>query len=154
MKMCPQSPDSLRDILAAADSCPVALQDGGSEHLQVILMDLPSNDWNQVASIFFKPGAVAAGEAVLPVMVPRSFYAGPCSPPGSLHIGTSCDAAQWLQRVPPVSFKDSFCYKDAGTAASCYNKLLTRVCSSGSPLCKCYIGSPFDRNHWPVHHCC
>ena len=97
-----------------------ALQDGGADHLQVFLMDLPSNDWNQVASTFFKPGAVASGDLFLPIMVPRSFYAGECAPPGTLHIGTSCDAAQWLQHVPPVSFKDSFCYKDAGKPACIY----------------------------------
>ena len=90
------------------------MQEGGAEHLQVLLVDLPSNNWNQVASIFFKPGAVADSEIILPVMVPRSFYAGECAPPGSLHIGTSCDAAQWLSHVPPVSYRDSFSYKDAG----------------------------------------
>ena len=90
------------------------VQEGGAEHLQVTLVDLPSNDWNQVASTFFKAGELADGELILPVMVPRSFYAGECAPPGTMHIGTSCDAAQWLQHVPPVSFKDSFLYKDAG----------------------------------------
>lgn len=90
------------------------MQEGGAEHLQVLLVDLPSNNWNQVASVFFKPGAVADSDLILPVMVPRSFYAGECAPPGSLHIGTSCDAAQWLSHVPPVSYRDSFSYKDAG----------------------------------------
>ena len=90
------------------------VQEGGAEHLQVTLVDLPINDWNQVASTFFKAGKVADGELILPVMVPCNFYAGECAPPGTMHIGTSCDAAQWLQHVPPVSFKDSFLYKDAG----------------------------------------
>ena len=90
------------------------MQEGGAEHLQVLLVDLPSNNWNQVASIFFKPGAVADSDLILPVMVPRSFYAGECAPPGTLHIGTSCDAAQWLSHAPPVSYRDSFSYKDAG----------------------------------------
>ena len=77
-------------------------------------MDLPSNNWNHVASAFFKPGAVADSDLILPVMVPRSFYAGECAPPGALHIGTSCDAAQWLSHAPPVSYRESFSYKDAG----------------------------------------
>jgi hypothetical protein len=90
------------------------VQEGGAEHLQVMLVDLPSNDWNQVAKTVFKAGDIADGELILPVMVPRSFYAGECAPPGTMHIGTSCDAAQWLQHAPPVSFKESFLYKDAG----------------------------------------
>lgn len=90
------------------------MQEGGAEHLQVLLVDLPSNDWNQVASTFFKHGAVGDADIIFPVMVPRSFYAGECAPPGTLHIGTSCDAAQWLSHPPAVSYKESFSYRDAG----------------------------------------
>ena len=78
------------------------------------LVDLPSNDWNQVAAAFFGPGAIGCAEAVLPCMVPKSFYAGEVAPPATLHIGVSIDALQWLSHTPPVSLKDGMMYHDGG----------------------------------------
>ncbi len=92
-------------------------QDGSSQ-LQVTLIDVPSNDWNQVAAAFFRPGAVGCAEAILPTMVPKSFYAGEVAPPASLHIGISVVALHWLSHTPPVSLKDSFNYQKGGMSRS------------------------------------
>lgn len=85
-----------------------------SSQLQVTLVDVPSNDWNKVADTFFKPGAVGCAGNILPSLVPKSFYAGEVAPAGSLHIGISVDALQWLSHAPPVSLKDSITYVDGG----------------------------------------
>lgn len=86
----------------------------GSSHLQVTLVDVPSNDWNKVVEVFFKPGAVGCAEAILPSLVPKSFYAGEVVAPGSLHIGVTVDALHWLSHAPPHGSKDSICYLSAG----------------------------------------
>jgi hypothetical protein len=86
----------------------------GSSFLQVTLVDVPSNDWNKVVETFFKPGAVGCAEAILPSLVPKSFYAGEVAAPGSLHIGVCVDALQWLSHAPPQGFRDSMSYMDAG----------------------------------------
>ena len=85
-----------------------------SSHLQVTLVDVPSNDWNKVADTFFRPGAVGCAENILPCLVPKSFYAGEVAPAGSLHIGISVDSIHWLSHAPPVSLKDSITYVDGG----------------------------------------
>ncbi|CAL8468767.1 g8308 [Coccomyxa elongata] len=85
-----------------------------SSQLQVTLVDVPSNDWNKVADTFFKPGAVGCAGNILPSLVPKSFYAGEVAPAGSLHIGISVDALQWLSHAPPISLKDSITYVDGG----------------------------------------
>ena len=44
--------------------------------LQVLLVDVPSNNWNLVAKTLFGFNNPGSAEAVLPCMVPKSFYAG------------------------------------------------------------------------------
>jgi hypothetical protein len=44
--------------------------------LQVLLVDVPSNNWNLVAETLFSSNSPGNAEAILPSMVPKSFYAG------------------------------------------------------------------------------
>lgn len=114
-------------------------QDGSSQ-LQVILNDLPTNDWNQVAEVFFKPGAVGCAEAILPSLVPKSFYAGEVTPPNSLHIGISVDALQWLSHAPPVGCKDSLAYQDGGMSLPSLQRCIMEP-SLSRQSCACMHGT-------------
>lgn len=48
------------------------------------------------------------------VMMPSLGHAGEAAPPGTVHIGVTVDAAQWLSNPPPMGCK-GLLYHDGGT---------------------------------------
>jgi hypothetical protein len=81
------------------------------QSIQTIYSDLASNNFNQLFANLEearRAGLFSAG--VYPTAVGGSFY-GPLLPPGTVHLATSFNAIQWLDRLPPVSLPDSVGYR-------------------------------------------
>jgi hypothetical protein len=79
--------------------------------LQTIYSDLASNNFNQLFANLEearRTGLFAAG--VYPGAVGASFY-GPLLPPGTVHLATSFNAIQWLDRLPAVPLPDGIVYR-------------------------------------------
>src|SRR5262249_40719202 len=79
--------------------------------LQTIYSDLASNDFNRLFANLEearRAGLFPAG--VYPGAVGGSFY-GPLLPPGTVHLATSFNAIQWLDRLPDVPLPDSVVYR-------------------------------------------
>ncbi|MEL6180150.1 MAG: SAM-dependent methyltransferase [Myxococcota bacterium] len=69
----------------------------GVGSLEVVINDLPANDWNALASNLERLGQ--AFPEVTYAMAPRSFYA-PVVAPGSVTLGFSATAMHWLSTMP------------------------------------------------------
>jgi hypothetical protein len=79
--------------------------------LQTIYSDLSSNNFNGLFANLEearRAGLFPAG--VYPVAVGGSFY-GPLLPPGTVHLATSFNSIQWLDRLPPVPLPDGVAYR-------------------------------------------
>src|SRR5262245_4176425 len=121
--------DAVTDLPLLAPMQPVAVLDLGSSEghnairlmaaivaglrrrtdqpLQTIYSDLASNNFNQLfvnLEEARRAGLFAAG--VYPGAVGGSFY-GPLLPPGTVHLATSFNSVQWLDRLPAVPLRDS-----------------------------------------------
>jgi hypothetical protein len=82
-----------------------------AQPLRTIYSDLPSNNFNQLFANLEetrRDGLSSAG--VYPSAVGGSFY-GPLLPPGTVHLATSFNAIQWLDRLPAVSLPDGVVYR-------------------------------------------
>jgi hypothetical protein len=78
--------------------------------IQTIYSDLASNNFNQLFANLEaarRTGLFPAG--VYPSAVGGSFY-GPLLPPGTVHLATSFNAIQWLDRLPAVPIPDGVAY--------------------------------------------
>jgi hypothetical protein len=79
--------------------------------LQTIYSDLASNDFNRLfANLEEARRAGLFPEGVYPGAVGGSFY-GPLLPTGTVHLATSFNAIQWLDRLPTVPLPDSVGYR-------------------------------------------
>jgi hypothetical protein len=79
--------------------------------LQPIFSDLPSNDFNRLFANMEearRAGLFPAG--VYPSAVGGSFY-GALLPPATVHLATSFNAIQWLDRLPAVPVPDFVAYR-------------------------------------------
>jgi hypothetical protein len=79
--------------------------------LRTVYSDLASNDFNRLFNNLEEvrsAGLVGAG--VYPCVAAGSFY-GPLLPPGTVHLATSFNAIQWLDRQPPVPMPDGVVYR-------------------------------------------
>jgi hypothetical protein len=79
--------------------------------LQTIYSDLASNNFNQLFANLEEArpaGLFPAG--VYPSAVGGSFY-GRLLPPGTVHLATSFNAIQWLDRLPAVPMPDAVAYR-------------------------------------------
>jgi SAM dependent carboxyl methyltransferase len=86
--------------------------------LQTIYSDLASNNFNQLFANLEegrRTGLFAAG--VYPGAVGASFY-GPLLPPGTVHLATSFNAIQWLDRLPAVPLPDGIRLPPAASAST------------------------------------
>ena len=78
--------------------------------VRTVYSDLGSNNFNQLFANLEearRAGLFPAG--VYPSAVGGSFY-GPLLPPGTVHLATSFNAIQWLDRLPPVVLTDDVVY--------------------------------------------
>jgi gibberellin A4 carboxyl methyltransferase len=79
--------------------------------LQTIYNDLASNDFNQLFANLEEARSAGLFDAdVYPGAVGGSFY-GPLLPPGTVHLATSFNAIQWLDRLPAVALPDGIVYR-------------------------------------------
>jgi hypothetical protein len=79
--------------------------------VRTIYSDLASNNFNQLFANLeeaWRAGLMASG--VYPDAVGGSFY-GPLLPPGTVHLATSFNAIQWLDRLPAVPMPDHVAYR-------------------------------------------
>jgi hypothetical protein len=79
--------------------------------VQTIYSDLASNNFNQLFANLEearRAGLFPAG--VYPGAVGGSFY-GPLLPPATVHLATSFNAIQWLDRLPAVPLTDGVAYR-------------------------------------------
>jgi hypothetical protein len=79
--------------------------------VQPIFSDLASNNFNQLfANLEQARRAGLFPAEVYPGAVGGSFY-GPLLPPGTVHLATSFNAIQWLDRLPAVRLPDAVVYR-------------------------------------------
>jgi hypothetical protein len=79
--------------------------------VQPIFSDLASNNFNQLfANLEQARRAGLFPAEVYPGVVGGSFY-GPLLPPGTVHLATSFNAIQWLDRLPAVRLPDTVVYR-------------------------------------------
>jgi hypothetical protein len=79
--------------------------------IRTIYSDLASNDFNRLfANLEDAEQAGLFSAEVYAGAVAGSFY-GPLVPPGTVHLATSFNAIQWLDRLPAVPMPDSVVYR-------------------------------------------
>jgi hypothetical protein len=79
--------------------------------IYTIYSDLASNNFNQLfANLEGARRARLFPAGVYPSAVGGSFY-GPLLPPGMVHLATSFNSIQWLDRLPPVPLPDYFAFR-------------------------------------------
>ena len=79
--------------------------------IRTIYSDLASNNFNQLfTNLEEARRAGVFGAGVYPGAVGASFY-GPLLPPGTVHLATSFNAIQWLDRLPAVPLPDGIVYR-------------------------------------------
>jgi hypothetical protein len=79
--------------------------------VQTFYSDLSSNNFNRLFANLEEDRRTGLNSAgVYPGGLGGSFY-GPLLPPGSVHLATSFNAIQWLDRLPPVPLPDSVGYR-------------------------------------------
>src|SRR5262245_81262 len=75
--------------------------------VQTIYSDLASNNFNRLfANLEEARRSDLFPAGVYPGAVGGSFY-GPLLPPGTVHLATSFNSVQWLDRLPAVPLRDS-----------------------------------------------
>jgi hypothetical protein len=79
--------------------------------LQAVFSDLASNDWSRLfANLEEARSAGLLPAGVHASAVGGSFY-GPLLPSGTVHLATSFNAIQWLDRLPAVPLADGVAYR-------------------------------------------
>jgi hypothetical protein len=79
--------------------------------VRTVYSDLASNNFNQLfANLEEARGSGLFPEGVYASAVGGSFY-GPLLPPGTVHLATSFNAIQWLDRLPAVPLPDAVAYR-------------------------------------------
>jgi hypothetical protein len=79
--------------------------------LRTIFSDLPTNNFNQLFANLERARRDGHFPAeVYPGAVGGSFF-GPLLPPGTVHLATSFNSIQWLDRLPPVPMPDAVAYR-------------------------------------------
>ena len=78
------------------------LRERTRQPLQTIYSDVATNNFNQLfANLEEARGTGFFAAGVYPSAIAGSFY-GRLLPPGTVHLATSFNAIQWLDRLPPV----------------------------------------------------
>jgi hypothetical protein len=89
----------------------VGLRSRTEQPVQTIYSDLPSNDFNQLFANLEAASRIALFDAgVYPAAVGGSFYSA-LLPPGTIHLATSFNAIQWLDRLPAVPLLNGVGYR-------------------------------------------
>ncbi|MBV9304475.1 MAG: hypothetical protein JOY62_06325 [Acidobacteriaceae bacterium] len=96
---------------------------GPSRPIFVFHVDQPSNDFNSLCGVLSSdPDRYAVnGAPVFPCLVGRSFYEQ-VLPRGSVHLGWSSFAAQWLHRVPSLVPDHFFPLFSTGAARAAFER--------------------------------
>jgi hypothetical protein len=100
-----------RNAVRAMAGIAAGLRRRTGQPLWAVYSDLASNNFNRLFANLEearRAGLFPAG--VFPAAVGGSFY-GPLLPPGTVHLATSFNAIQWLDRLPPVPLPDDVVYR-------------------------------------------
>jgi hypothetical protein len=100
-----------RNAIRVMGTIVAGLRQRTSQPLQTIYSDLGSNNFNQLfANLEEAHRARLFGAGVYPSAVGGSFY-GPLLPPGTVHLATSFNSIQWLDRLPAVPLPHGVVYR-------------------------------------------
>jgi hypothetical protein len=100
-----------RNALLGMATIVAGLRHRTGQPIQTIYSDLATNNFNQLFANLEEAGRAGRfPPGVYPGTVGGSFY-GPLLPPDTVHLATSFNAIQWLDRVPAVPFPDGVAYR-------------------------------------------
>jgi hypothetical protein len=100
-----------RNAIHGMTSIVEALRRRTAQPVQTIYSDLATNNFNQLFANLEAARRIGLFDTgVYPAAVGGSFY-GPLLPPGTVHLATSFNAIQWLDRLPAVPLTDNVAYR-------------------------------------------
>ena len=100
-----------RNAIQVMQSVSEGLRRRTGQALRTVYSDLASNNFNQLFANLEEARRAGLFPAnVYPSAVGGSFY-GPLLPPGTVHLATSFNSIQWLDRLPAVPLRDGVAYR-------------------------------------------